>query len=229
MFGRSATIASAIVLLSLTQSVLAFDLFPAPFRGQPGSVYAHWDFPTNANPAPVDAFNLVPLGNAPVYTVPVEVEITNFVYFNDGNVNGWVSVPADDFSILNFSVPNFIDFEPVKQLWIQVGYFNFNQENLYPFVAAIEANDNEVGFVLGELTGAITVPELGYRLETWEIHPNPDFELVQFIVPPWILVDQVTIDTISTVPEASTLTMMCLVGMGVTGAAWRRLLAAKNR
>ncbi len=229
MFGRSTAIASALAIAVLTQSVGAFDLFPAPFRGQPGSVYAHWDFTTNASPAPVDVFNLVPLGNAPVYTVPVECEITNFVYFNDGNVNGWVSVPGDGFSILNFSVPNFIDFEPVKNLWIQVGYYNFNQENLFPFVAAIEANDNEVGFVLGELTSAITVPEIGYRLETWQIRPNPDFELVQFIVPPWILVDQVTIDTISTVPEASTVTMISLVGIGVLGGTWRRLRAAKNR
>ncbi len=229
MFGRSTAIALTWAIVVLTQSVSAFDLFPAPFRGEPGSVYAHWDFTTGANPAPVDAFNFVPLGNAPVYTIPFQCEITNFVYFNDNNINGWVSVPGIGHSILNFGVPNFVDFEPVKKLWIQIGYFNFNQEDLFPFVAAIESNDNEVGFVLGELTGAFNIPSIGYRLETWEIHPNPDFELVQFIVPPWILVDQVTIDTISTVPEASTMTMMSLVGIGLAGAAWRRIHAGKSR
>ena len=65
------------------------------------------------------------------------------------------------------------------------------------------------------------IPELGYRVESWSITPNPDFELVQIYLPPWIFVDQVVIDTIS-VPEASTLLMRGIGLMGAGAAVWRR-------
>ncbi|MBY0588926.1 hypothetical protein K2X85_17270 [bacterium] len=213
MFARKCIRSLMLALLFFTTSVSAFDLFPAPFRGEPGTVYGFWDFTTPANPALPEAWNIVPLGNYPVFQIPMGVEISsNMVYLNDGNINGWISTPGA-FNILNFVIPNFVDFEPVKKLWIQVGYYNFNPNEVFPFVAAIEANDNEAGFVLGELTGSFTVPSIGYRLETWEIRPNPDFELVQFIVPPWVLVDKVTIDTIS-VPEASSMLLIGMVGLG---------------
>lgn len=199
--------------------LLAADWFPADFRGEPGSIYALWNFDTSANPSPYDELSIVPLEDFPLFPIIPTADVTNMTWWGATDFAGWISLPGG--SILNFNMPNFVDDEPLKKLWIQITYLPlFNPED-YPFVAAIEANDNDIGFVLGDLIGSYTIPQLGYRVESWEITPNPDFELVQIYIPQWILVDQVIIDTQS-IPELSSAVLFGAASVVLVAGVFRR-------
>lgn len=212
-----------LATVAIVQPAASADWFPPDFRGLPGSVFAQWDLDEPSNPDLADAFHAVPLEGYPLFPIPTIVEITNLEWVTIGDVSGWMGLEGG--GILNFAVPNFIDPLPLKKLWIQIQYFSPNANpqdpSTFPFVAAVEASDSEAGFVLGDITGWFDIPSI-YRLETWEIRPNPDFELVQIIVPRGVFVDQVTIDTISTVPEISTLVLCGISGVFVAGLDYVR-------
>lgn len=222
-------VAALLATAAFVQPAASADWFPPDFRGLPGSVYAVWDLNNPDNPDLADAFNAVPLDGLPLFDIPPIVEISNLEYYSDANVSGWMA--TDGFGILNFALPNFVDFLPLKNLWVQINYYAPNPNPAdpltFPWVAAVEASDNEQGFLLGEFTGSFDIPQLGYRLETWEVRPNPDFELIQIMVPQGVLVDQVIIDTISTVPEASTMVLCGVSGLVIVGVgALRRRRSA---
>jgi hypothetical protein len=189
-------------------AVAALDLFPAPFRGQPGTIYAAWDFGSPVNPANADVVNTVPLPGAPLTQLYPSAELQNLGWLPAGADGGWYGLPGQlytlpDGGIINITMPNYIDFEPIKQVWIQIRYLPGIES---PYVAAIEALDNEVGQVYGVLNGYTDYTDSGFRVESWSIVPNPDVEQIQIFVPYSVFVDSVVIDTIS-VPEMSTLTM----------------------
>lgn len=207
---------------TLAPAVQADDLFPPDFRGLPGSIKVVWDFETSDNPAPYSELEVVPLPGSPLFPITPTADPLNMVWYSDANVDGWISLPQS--SILNFNLPNFIDEEPLKKIWIQINYIPLEDPQDYPFVVAVEAYDQEAGSVLGQFQGSFALPELGYRAEAWEIYPNPDFELVQIYLQPGILVDQVIIDTVS-IPELST---AVLSGMVVAGAAGFSLLRRRR-
>jgi hypothetical protein len=220
-FVRSVWTAAIFFVAVAGSPVLAADWFPADFRGEPGSIYALWNFNTPANPSPYDELNIVPLEDFPLFPIIPTADVTNMAWWGAADFAGWISLTEG--SILNFNMPNFIDFEPLKKLWIQITYLPLFDPEDYPFVAAIEANDNEIGFVLGELVGSYTIPQLGYRVESWEITPNPDFELVQIYIPQWVLVDQVIIDTQS-VPELSSAMLFSAASVVLVAGVYRRRL-----
>jgi hypothetical protein len=225
MLFRPCLLAAALLAtVAFVQPAVSADWFPPDFRGLPGSVYALWDLNNPENPDLADAFNAVPLDGLPLYEIPPIVEILNLEFATVGDTSGWLA--TGDFGILNFCVPNFIDFLPVKDIWVQINYIAPNPNPAdpltFPWVAAVEASDNEVGFVLGEFTGSFNIPQIGYRLETWVVRPNPDFELIQIFVPRGVLVDQVIIDTISTVPEVSTMVLCGVSGFVIAGFGYVR-------
>lgn len=210
MFARKA-FQFAVALLTVAPGVpalAALDLFPAPFRGQPGTIYAAWDFGSPVNPANADVVNTVPLPGAPLTQLYPSAELQNLGWLPAGADGGWYGLPGQlytlpDGGIINITMPNYIDFEPIKQVWIQIRYLPGIES---PYVAAIEALDNEVGQVYGVLNGYTDYTDSGFRVESWSIVPNPDVEQIQIFVPYSVFVDSVVIDTIS-VPEMSTLTM----------------------
>jgi len=210
MFSRSAFRFSALLLFAAqaAPALAALDLIPAPFRGQPGTVYAAWDFATPTNPADADVVNFVPLPGSPLTQLFPSAELQNLGWLPAGVDGGWYGLPGHlytlpDGGIINITMPDFIDFEPIKQIWIQIRYLPGITS---PYVAAIEAQDNVEGQVYGVLNGYTDYTDSGFRVESWSIVPNPDVEQIQIFVPYSVFVDSVVIDTIS-VPETSTLTM----------------------
>lgn len=180
----------------------ADDLFPPDFRGLPGSMTAEWEFATPDNPSYADNFFLTELDGATVFPVYPFAELINLGWTVADGDGGWFGL--DGGGIVNIAMPNFIDQLPLKEIWVQIKYVPGGES---PFVAAVEAFDEEAGQVLGTLNGSIDNTEFGFRIESWQIRPNPDFELIQIWVPANVVVDQVVVDTISTVPEVSTLAL----------------------
>lgn len=180
----------------------ADDLFPPDFRGLPGSMTAEWDFGDPANPDYADSFNLTELPGADVFPVYPLAELINLSWTVADGDGGWFGLGGG--GIVNIAMPNFIDQLPRKEIWVQIKYVPGGAS---PYVTAVEAFDEEAGQVLGTLNGSIDNPDFGFRVESWQILPNPDFELIQIYVPAAVTIDQVVVDTISTVPEVSTLAL----------------------
>ncbi|MFN3167048.1 MAG: PEP-CTERM sorting domain-containing protein [Phycisphaeraceae bacterium] len=134
-------------------------------------------------------------------------------YDGDGGYLGGANGIGD--GTLNFRVPNWIDEEPLKIIRVQITYAPAPTggspfiDEIIPFdsTAPIDSIAN-----VGVFDGPIAGDPAGrhHRLEIWEIEPNPDFESIRVVVPAGVLVDQVVIDTISTVPEPASLSLLAL-------------------
>ena len=122
---------------------------------------------------------------------------------------------------MQFYIPNWIDNEPWKDLWIQITY-QPNPQLPPPSVSNLVGNP--AGQVLQ--TGAIDIPidplnNLWHRTEIWRMFPNPDWETFDIFLGPDVVVTQVVVDTWS-VPEPSTF-MLAGIGVVLLGLrTWRR-------
>lgn len=134
----------------------------------------------------------------------------------DGD-GGWLGGAGGiGIGTLNFRIANWIDTEPLKILRIQMTYER-GPAALSPYVDEIIPFDplgiDSIALV-DVVDAAIPLDPDGrwHRVETWEIEPNPDFESVKVIVPEGVLVDQVVVDTISTVPEPTSVLLLAMGG-----------------
>jgi hypothetical protein len=106
---------------------------------------------------------------------------------------------------LAFNVPNWIDQEPFKFLRLQVTYTGPT-----PGTRLFGAIGTSGGPDVTEIPGPIVPGTTGqslYFYQDWTCLPNPDWEQVVLDVPPGTFIDQVVIDTISTIPEPSALVL----------------------
>lgn len=221
---RPALLAAALLLCS--DPSYGDDLNPAPWPRDGATNYstaAEWEFFTDASPSPLDADGVeVPLviGDG-LFGLPPQVlpsgDIAWTVYDGDGAWLGGANGIGP--GALNFRVGNWIDNEPLKIVWMQMTY-DPGPAGLSPFIEFILPIDPLpiTGVALTGVTdGPIPGDALGrwHRTEVWEITPNPDFESIQVIVPEGVLVDQVVIDTISTVPEPGTLALLAISGLAM--------------
>lgn len=208
---------------------LADDLTPPPWqRGGPLTTSAEWDFLQGSPITPPDG-NSVPTvigdGGGPG-AVPTATAGAGMNWIPFDGTGGWIG-PGD----MIFDIPNWIDNEPFKLIWIQMTYQD-NPATGFPGVTSIIATDplpTSVAFLgLTDIPfPGTTVPGLRYRLERWEIRPNPDFERIVVTLPADSVLSQVVIDTIS-VPEPSGLTLASAAAMLACAGVWRRRRARKN-
>jgi hypothetical protein len=115
-----------------------------------------------------------------------------------------------------FNVPNWIDQEPFKFLRIQVTYTGPTPGTRVFGFLGVPGDGNAVT----EFPGAVVLGTVGQSLhmyQDWTLQPNPDWEQVVVDVPVGTFIDQVVIDTISTIPEPSALAlaMMALFASAV--------------
>ena len=212
----------SMMLLMSTQT-LADDLTPPPWSRDGASNFttaAEWDFTVN------DGTNYVADGSS-VTTVngdggggfPPQMSAggdIGWVTYNDGGWQGGIGGTGP--GSLNFRIANWIDDEPLKIVWMQMTYAPDPVSGGSPFIEFIIADDplpitrtEQVSVTEGPISG----DALGrwHKLEVWEIEPNPDFESIQIVVLEGVTVDQVVIDTISTVPEPTGLAMITAAGL----------------
>lgn len=204
---------TALTVLALSApAVLADDLFPPPWRGNPGTTFQHWGFDQPGGGPPDHGVNN-PFGT-PLFT--------------PGNGAGWDPVDPSgqrtgtyvisQNQTLNFEIPN--DGHPggQKELWLQYVYTTI--DGIAPTSAVVDYS-NGVNFTLVSSTPTDLGGGLYHQLDIYSYADCPPGELVTLspgtvMSPAWI--DQVVIDT-RCVPGPAT--------FGLMGAAG--LLAARRR
>ena len=225
--------ALALVALSVGRAS-ADDLNPPPWRGQPLTTLAAWDFITPIginNPSPPDGLPLPVIGDGNGPTGVPLASISNLTW--TGSSWSGVLLPPGEFGFIDLFIPNWIDQEPIKLLQIQLTVSPRMASGLppeFPHVFGIAAHDPlpiiETVF-LGEQTIPVGDPidNLWHRTERWRIRPNPDREQIRIVVPSDSLVSQIVVDTISfAIPEPGTLALAGLAVCGFGAVALRRRL-----
>lgn len=194
---------SLIVLLVLGNIGLAHDLTPPPYRGNPLSVHAHWNF--------VPGSTILNLTN---WSSVDDSDPTTTLYPNF-TPNPQIT-PAN--GIYQFQIPNWIDNMPIKYLRLQLTWGGTTQS---PLAINSQGLDG-VNPVTASITFASTPQILTsgvYQYFDLQFLPNPDFERINVMLPAGNFLTQAVVDSVSTVPEPAT---MMLLGLGAVALIQRK-------
>jgi len=202
------TLMVAVVAALAASSVWADDIVPAPWRGDGLYTFQEWEFH--------DPGVIPPDGELPTINpngTPLVFPGTGVIWTSDFDLtglDGYVGTGGTG-SYLEFEVPNYIDFEPIKYLRVQIN--GIWSPSIPPSVIGITAIDNEVGpsVSVGFDGSDETFPGF-HRWEDWHIIPNPDFETILIDVPANAFVNQVVIETTS-IPEPASLGLLACGGL----------------
>lgn len=224
MKNNNLTALCVVSLLSFVGNLRADDLNPPPWRGGPLSTVAEWDFLT-PSAGPPDGTSVTPvIGNSGGQPLAVpDITTLNWIPF-DGT-GAWTA-PIPGGGAIGFEIPNWIDLEPIKFLQIQMTYVP-GPTGQGPFTQNWNAFDpNGITSILQTSANDTGIPgtNLWYRIEQWEIRPNPDFEFFQVFIPGGVILSQVVVDSIS-VPEPSTLVLgsMAVAALAIVARRRRKL------
>ncbi len=202
-------LAAATLLGGLAASVPADDFAPFYYRGDPLTVAAEWEFINQSLiDLPPSYLNWIGDGvhdyNASCYvhTHPIQVFWQHDPFEpGDGRAH-----TLDITGQLQFFLCNFFDEYPYKYVWVQITYGETmpgmgGVPYIYEVVAPNEDTNNWTDPVFGTLIEWGDIG--GFRTELWVIPYNPDREYVNMEIPPYTWVDQVWIETISTLVNAN--------------------------
>lgn len=195
-------IALSVFVFSSTLS-LADDLTPPLYRGNPLSVHAHWNYVPGSTILNLTSWSSVDDSD------PTTTLYPNFT------PNPQI-IPSAGF--YQFQIPNWIDNLPVKYLRLQLAWGGTTQS---PLTISSQGLDG-VNPVAATVTFASTPQILTsgvYQYFDLEYQPNPDFERVNVQLPANNYLTQVVIDTVSTVPEPATTS---LLGLGAVALIQRK-------
>jgi hypothetical protein len=211
----------------LTLQAQAADFKPPSWRGQLLTTVNEWEF-DSPPPGPLSPDGQTPSANPPNPPSPPTVQGTGIIQGTIGNDKTWVAQGSG--SRITFTIPNFIDNEAMKQMWVQV---------------AVGQGDT---FTIGGLTAedpkgvSITQPSItqiknplgfddtlyDFYLATWQIYPNPDLEKFDLVLLAGTRVAEVVVDTISIPEPTSTLSFLALGTLGAGATLKRKLKSSKS-
>jgi len=174
---------------------LADDLTPPAYRGDPLSVFAHWQ-------------NIDGTAN---------LTLTDFTFQDDTDPSTTLHplVPIDYIipspnHEYKFHLPNFIDKMPIKYMRLQLTWTG----NPLPPTGLILSGVEGVSGVPGNVVFTSPVNPLAtgafYQYYDIEFMPNPDMERWSVFLPDNAFLVQAVTDTVSTVPEPATITTLML-------------------
>ena len=168
---------------------------------------AEWEFLDPGSPLLPPDGPLTDLSNGSGSIPTVAAYIAGGIWDPLDGDGGWTFPGGGEIQI---EMDNIIDFEPFKDIWIQITFFG----PAPPTVAQIIAFDNEVGgAVTSQLIDHGPGPDPGIHVwEHWRLWPNPDYETIFIQVDPQVSIDQIIVDTQS-VPEPATVMLLAL-GLG---------------
>ena len=191
----------AVVALTLN-AAFADDLNPPPYRGGPLSVYAHWNL--------IPGTTILDLNNN--WSSVDDSDPTTVLYPNfTPNIQVIPSNGAYDFQI-----PNWVDNLPIKYLRLQLTWEN----NLLPPLNIFSQGLEGVNPVIGQIVYTSPLQTDAAAIKAYQYYDliyktNPDFERSHIDMPANALLTQVVVDSISTVPEPTTLLLLSLGGLGL--------------
>lgn len=194
---RSILCASLISLL-ICSAVFADEFYWPTWRGQPGTTYERWEFPTNANPSAPDVFTN-PYG-MPSFSVTPSAT-THYWSSFEGRQGVWKFEDFMYLDIPNNPVPN-----DTKLVWLQFTYYAAGGSR--PIVYS-----NPPESLIDVVYPPTLVPGSTFWYHTaiqLTLHPNPAFE--QITIEPMdctLYVDEIVVDTIC-FPEPTTALMLVL-------------------
>lgn len=212
----SSTLAGMLLMTSACLG-LAQDFSPPPWdrntqNNNPFAVMYGWEFGSMSGQNPSGGMEPQSmLLGSPMSTGAVVNATSGDVQWT---TNGWKFNYSGDIS---FTIPDVVDEEPVKFVRVQVTTHNAN-----PALLEIEsrgATDN--GAPVTDFTDVIKYGGGNQFLFTWEIRPNPDWETFDLVGGTDDIIEDVIVDTFSTIPEP---TAFALAGLGLTA-----LLALRKR
>jgi hypothetical protein len=194
----------------------ADDAVPAPWRGSGLYTFQEWEFHTPGGPLPADGD--IPLFNPNgVALAAPGPGVAHTLDWMGSGLDGYIGSGGPD-SYIDFDVPNYIDFLPVKFIRIQING-DWTAAAGAPTVIDITSFDNVVGPATTFGFDGSGEPFPGFhRFEDWHIIPNPDFEVLRLFIPGDAFVNQVVIETTS-IPEPAT---AALLAIGTLTAMRRR-------
>jgi hypothetical protein len=208
--------AAAAALASIApvaSAALLDDVVPPPWqRFAPFTTFQEWDFNDPGQIAPDGGaignfFNEGKPNDTPIVTPG------DGVFWDDGEYGG----TGGPNSYLEFFVPNWIDQEPLKLIWIQINGA-WLPGAAPPSVESVFGQKGTLPPFIGEPLGSQEDFPGFHRTELWSLQPNPDFEFIRIFIPEGAFVTQVVIDTIS-FPTPGALAAFGLAGLA---AARRR-------
>ena len=191
------------VLVSLSGTIALGDDLNAPlFRGLPLSVHAHWQLAT-------DGTN--------------NLELIDFSWVDDSDPTTYLDpfLPPSDIvspgaaNQYLFDLPNIIDDLPVKYFRLQLTWTFTPDPPLDILLSGQEDTGTGIVGVPAIFVGSSGVlpgtdPGTYFQSYDYEFYPNPDFERWAVFLPDNALLVQAVVDTISTVPEPASLSVLAL-------------------
>ena len=194
-----------VAIAALTVNIsLADDLNPPAYRGDPLSVYAHWQL----DPAGTNSLVLDPT-NPAQYNWVDDSDPTTFL--DPLPVSAVVDGP--DYQ---FDLPNFVDDLPIKHMRLQLTWLNDPTPLSITGLSGIDSSGPVTSTIVFSSPVLTVDPAAGiyYQYHDIDFKPNPDAERWLIISPNAPLV-QVVADTVSTVPEPATLSLLALGSLGL--------------
>ncbi len=195
---QTVVLAATIVMAVSWGIAFGDDFAPPSYRGNPLSVQAEWQLLAGTNFLSLTQSNWV--DDADPTTTLSPVPFSNQVQQVNGNYQ--------------FQLPNWIDQLQIKYMRVQL---TWEQSLLPPVNIFSQAMDgaNSINGVI-TFTSPVTYDASGIKAHQYidfTFQPNPDFERINVQMQPNSLLTQVVVDTVSTVPEPATITLLMLGGL----------------
>jgi hypothetical protein len=204
----------AILVALCAATAHAHDREPPDWRGDPLSAFFHW-LPANPD---VPGSGVLP---EPEYWWVDDDDPDTF--FLEHILPQLTTESGTDGEYLILELPNFFDELPLKLMRVQLTWTGPTP----PTITEIIGFSGPTGASSGQIDYSspiwpYTQPTGGYQYHDLSIRPNPDWEVLTIHVPDGVVIDQIVVDTISTIPEPSALLLVLGAAAGFVMLPRRR-------
>ena len=200
---------AALALIVIAGTAAGDDLVPPPYRGEPLSLTAAWEFgmaPVNPNFIPPDSIVTVGAEGFRLDLLQAHAELQGAWSWTPGDGNGGLTPiggPGSSFGIA-FKLPNQLPPQAQMALRVQVTYQwpQAGIPNLQVTLDSVERLPDKppgpttlIGFP-GMVTAVVPIDETHFY-QDWIVEPSWHFTDLQMVVPFGVVLDEVVIDTIT--------------------------------